>query len=129
MAKMIGITDEGAFLSSEAMMADELIRILMLAALNAMKEVVNNTEEEHRQACKEELYDYFNKSASAVLETFAPEIELRPDLTTEAILKAENEILDENGYALKAEPDTATGDAPKVTPISEFIERRFRTKK
>lgn len=42
---------------------------------------------------KKALYDHYNFSASKVLELFAPEFELRPDLTAEAILKAENEIL------------------------------------
>ncbi len=44
---------------------------------------------------KEDLYDMANLMFSNVLSQFAPEIEMRPDLTCEAILKAENEILDE----------------------------------
>lgn len=44
---------------------------------------------------KEDLYDLANLMFSNVLSQFAPEIEMRPDLTCEAILRAENEILDE----------------------------------
>lgn len=43
---------------------------------------------------KGDLYDMANLMFSNVLSQFAPEIEMRPDLTCEAILKAENEILD-----------------------------------
>lgn len=37
----------------------------------------------------------FNLQASALLERLIPDKELRPDLTAEAIMRAENEILDE----------------------------------
>ncbi len=42
---------------------------------------------------KQNIYDMYNYAATNVLEHFAPELELRPDLTAQAILKAENEIL------------------------------------
>lgn len=43
---------------------------------------------------KNDLYDKYNFAASNTLAMFAPELELRPNLTTKAILEAENNILE-----------------------------------
>lgn len=45
-------------------------------------------------ALKGEIYDSINVAITNVLLSFAPEIEQRPDLTAQAILEAENAILD-----------------------------------
>lgn len=50
---------------------------------------------------KNYAYDVLNQYASAALEKFAPEIELRPDLNAEAILRAQNEIIQERVSALQ----------------------------
>lgn len=42
---------------------------------------------------KEDLYDDFNMVASNVLASFIPDKELRPDVSMEAILKAEEDII------------------------------------
>lgn len=52
---------------------------------------------------KEILYDSANALFSNILQSFAPEIEMRPDLTVEAILEAENAILDRKVGALEQE--------------------------
>lgn len=44
---------------------------------------------------KELLFDLMNTSFSGALRIFAPEIALRPDITEDAILRAENELIDE----------------------------------
>jgi hypothetical protein len=59
--------------------------------------------EEHKQAVKEEMYDMFNIGASNVLQEFAPDIEARPDLTTEAIMKAEDEIMEEKIHQMSVD--------------------------
>lgn len=71
--------------------------------LNAMNTFINQISEEDREAVKEDLYDKYNAAASNVLELFGPEFELRPDLTTQAILKAENEIIETEYEKLKSE--------------------------
>lgn len=53
------------------------------------------TEEQTNKliAIKSQIYDMYNEAASSVLELYAPEFELRPDVTTEAIKKAEADVI------------------------------------
>ena len=73
---------------------ENLMRIVMTGLLGAMNSLskVGNTKSE-KKLLKEYIYDRFNLEASHVLEVFAPEIEMRPSLTTDAIIKAENDLL------------------------------------
>lgn len=65
------------------------------------RELTNHPDnEEIRQAIKEDLYDKYNYGASTVLEKFAPEIDKSPDLTVQAILEAENKIIDRRYSAM-----------------------------
>jgi len=41
----------------------------------------------------EAIYDMLNEAATGMLHVFAPEIDMRPHLTEEAILQAENAIM------------------------------------
>ena len=53
------------------------------------------TDEKQMKALKCEIYDIYNATASNVLDMFDPTVEKCTNLTAEAILKAENEILAE----------------------------------
>lgn len=68
----------------------EMIDELFQTALFGMRETLKAAPQ-----AKAQIFDMVNYKASALLEHFAPEYELRPDLTTEAIMKAENEILED----------------------------------
>jgi hypothetical protein len=61
----------------------------------------------------DELFDTANLAFSNCLAHAFPEQELRPDLTEEAILKAENEILAER--AAEIEPEV--GEPEKIIPF------------
>ena len=87
MSKMLSITADGMFMASENITAPDYLNITLMAQLNLFNNLVQ------QGASKAELYDLYNEAASAFLKTFAPDITLRPDLTEEAILKAENELL------------------------------------
>lgn len=87
MSKMICITEDGAFLASDNISAQDYLNITLSAQLNLFNNLVK------QGAPKAALYDLYNEAASAFLATFAPDITLRPDLTEEAILKAENELI------------------------------------
>lgn len=87
MSKMIAITTEGAFLTHDPITAQDYMNMTLMGQLNLFNALVE------QGASKAELYDTYNEAASAFLATFAPEIEKRPDLTAEAIMKAENELL------------------------------------
>lgn len=57
------------------------------------------TDEKQMKALKGEIYDIYNATASNVLDMFDPTAEKCTNLTAEAILKAENEILEKDGKA------------------------------
>lgn len=95
MGKMISITQDGMMLSSEELHVADYVNITLFAQLNMFNDILRRTDEEERERTRGELYDMYNLAASAFLKAFAPELELRPELTEEAILRAENEILDE----------------------------------
>lgn len=71
----------------------ETATILGNTTLHFMNEFLNAVPQEHREKTQELIFQHMNENFSRVLELFAPELELRPDLTTDAILKAENELL------------------------------------
>lgn len=95
MSKMISITQDGMILSSEQLHVTDYINITLAAQLNIFNDILDNAKEEDRDEVRGELYDMYNLAASAFLKAFAPDLELRPDLTEEAIMRAENEILKE----------------------------------
>ena len=43
------------------------------------------------------MYEMINIGASSLLNRLFPEIEMRPDLTVDALMKAENELIAEKG--------------------------------
>lgn len=75
------------------------IQTLNTAILGAMQQAVAGVPIEHRPALTEALFDEYNYSASTLLSTFAPHLELHPSLTERAILEAENKILDRSQQA------------------------------
>lgn len=68
--------------------------------LQMMNNILEDAPEEHKQQIKEFIFDQTNQLFSAVLDNFAPDIELRPDITEEAILKAELELHKKNKTTL-----------------------------
>lgn len=74
----------------------QVVQTGILYALNSYLESADNKE-----LAKAELYDLYNVACSNTLHYFAPEYDLRPNLTTEAILKAENDLINEKYEAMK----------------------------
>lgn len=78
---------------------DELMPILFTVQLSYMQQFMRQVEEsgeltpEQLQGLKEDLYDKYNAGASNVLYLFAPDEELRPDLTVEAMKHAEDQFM------------------------------------
>lgn len=96
--------------------AEDVVLICNTVILSAMNQLVANYSktleanapegidtEAQIAELKGMLYDFYNVNASNLLVTFAPEFEKNPDLTTQAILKAENELIEEKYDELKAE--------------------------
>lgn len=81
---------------SEKLTAMEALMAIGAASQGILETALRCAPEGSEQEYKEYLYDRFNGIASGVLANFAPDIEQRPNLTEEAILRAENEILEEH---------------------------------
>ena len=56
---------------------------------------------DNKEKAKQELFDLYNTACSNTLHYFAPEYDLHPDLTAEAILRAENQIINERYREMK----------------------------
>lgn len=91
---MYAFTTEGYLLCSDPTTTQEFFHAMGNASLQMMMQFVNGQPtEELKEQARGEVYDLFNQTASAVLEALIPD-NLRPDLTAQAILEKENEILD-----------------------------------
>lgn len=55
-----------------------------------------NPDDKFKKKLKGEIYDMYNATASNVLDMFDPTAEKCTNLTADAILKAENELLEAN---------------------------------
>jgi hypothetical protein len=88
-----------------------LMEMLFTAVLRvANKFSANNPER------KPDIYDVINILASSTLATFMPDNELRPDLTAEALLNMENQVLEAYANA-KEETDNTTEATTQATKI------------
>ena len=89
----INIKDDKVKLSTrKAMPLPDFLQVMQTGILTALQTFVNRADD--KEKARSELYDLYNIAASNTLHYFAPEYDLHPDLTAEAILKAENEIID-----------------------------------
>lgn len=74
-------------------------------AKNVIQEVNNKYDIDAAYRCEEELFDMTNRAFSMVLERAFPNCCLRPDITEEAILLAENQLLKERTENERSTPD------------------------
>lgn len=99
--KMFSITEEGYMLASDPYHPIEFMNTVNQVMFQVFMNCIKDAPEEHKQAAKEELYDAYNQAASAFLEALAPDLELRPDLTAEAILEMENQLLEQKAEEIE----------------------------
>lgn len=78
--------------ASDAMSPLEVTDLTLSALLAMYNSILYDAPQDLKEELKEFLFQMFNVSASALLAQFAPEIELRPDLTEEAIFIKELEL-------------------------------------
>ena len=76
---------------------EDLISLTNTVTLGYMNKIKDAAPEDKKEECVNTLYDTYNFAVSHVLEAFAPEKELRPNLTSQAILEAENAIIRRGG--------------------------------
>ena len=72
---------------------------LCLAAIEAMcKQTLARADDpELIKSLEEDMYEMINMGASTLLNKLFPNIEMRPDLTVDAVLKAEDALITEKG--------------------------------
>ena len=72
---------------------------LCLAAMEAMcKETLNRaTDPNLVKSLEEDMYEMINMGASTLLSRLFPDIEMRPDITVDALAKAEDTLLEQDG--------------------------------
>lgn len=107
------ISEDGMFASEPLTFADVLQLTCSCVAGVAGNVLAKAESAEEREKIEAELFDIANLSFSNCLAHAFPTQELRPDLTEEAILKAENDILSER--AAEIEPDA--GAPEKIVPF------------
>ena len=111
--KTLVISEDGMFASEPLTFADVLQLTCSCVAGVAGNVLAKAESAEEREKIEAELFDIANLSFSNCLAHAFPTQELRPDLTEEAILKAENDILSER--AAEVEPDAGTPE--KIVPF------------
>jgi len=94
----IHIDSETGLSSNEHLSFDDALRLLGTAALHIMEGLdnyVKANDAENYESVHGAIYDKFNIMAGNILDAFDATRSPATDLTAEAILRAENEILDE----------------------------------
>jgi hypothetical protein len=104
------VTPKTTFSEALQLISTATLHILnsyLIAAAGQLPEEPTEEESAKFVAIKKQIYQAYNEAASSILELYAPEFELRPDLTTEAIQKAEEELINERFNKLTAKQKKA----------------------
>lgn len=120
----IHIDTEEGISSNEHLSFEDSLRMLGTAALSLMKGLDNYVKEndtENYECVHGHIYDTFNIMAGNILDAFDNTRCPATDLTTEAILRAENEILDEKVPNIVKVPtvEPEVVEEIEVTPTEE----------
>lgn len=119
----IHIDSETGLSSNEHLSFDDALRLIGTAALSIMEGLdtyVKENDAENYESVHGAIYDKFNFLAGNILDAFDSTRSPATDLTAEAILRAENEILDEAIPTLEPEETIEIEAVP--TEIEEETE-------
>lgn len=103
-------------LASPNLPFNEAMQILQSVTLTLL-----NTFIAQKPEAKEDIYDAYNFMASSILNQIIPDSELRYDLTEEAVLLAEKELIEGKFDAMSDE------DKAKATEQIEKLKERLKT--
>lgn len=121
----IHIDSETGLSSNEHLSFDDALRLIGTAALSIMEGLdtyVKENDAENYESVHGAIYDKFNFMAGNILDAFDSTRSPATNLTAEAILRAENEILDEQVPTLEPEAPIEIEVTPTVTEESETTE-------
>ena len=109
---------------------------LCLAAIEAMcrQTLSRATDPNLVKSLEEDMYEMINVGASSLLEKLFPEIEMRPDVTVDALREAEEKVYNEDhekydkAYAesMQAQKDTYEHNLIKANLVAEGMNRAER---
>ena len=102
----IHIDSETGLSSNEHLSFDDALRLIGTAALSIMEGLdhyVKDNDADNYEEVHGAIYDKFNIMAGNILDAFDATRSPATDLTAEAILRAENEILDEQVPTIEPE--------------------------
>lgn len=122
----IHIDSEQGLSSNEHLSFDDALRLIGTAALSIMEgldKYVKENDADNYESVHGAIYDKFNIMAGNILDAFDSERSPATDLTAEAILRAENEILDEQVPELEPEETIEI----EVTPSEISEEEEAKT--
>lgn len=123
----IHIDSEQGLSSNEHLSFDDALRLLGTAALSIMEgldKYVQENDADNYESVHGAIYDKFNIMAGNILDAFDATRSPATDLTAEAILRAENEILDEQVPTIEPEVVEEIEVTPSESPeqLSVFEE-------
>lgn len=109
----------------------ELVRLCLLTIEKAAEKIRDTAPADMQEALASDMYDLINIGTSTLLQRAFPEIEARPDLTVEAILEAENKIIDEEPEKVKEahEAYLASSDFAKDLTVSKKLKKNLEQDK
>lgn len=112
MKKTLVLSEEGMF-ASEPLSFQDILQLACSCVASAAKNMMSQAKDDKEAGViEEELFNAANVAFSQCLEYAFPNSTLHPDLTEEAIMRAENEILRERAAEMD-EPDA--GAPEKIT--------------
>lgn len=118
--KTIVISEDGMFASEPLTFADVLQLTCSCVAGVAGSVLAKAQDADEAKKIEGELFDIANVAFSNCLEHTFPTMSLHPDLTEEAILKAENEILADRAAEMEdflADSEPQVGAPEKIIPF------------
>lgn len=111
---------------------------LCLAAIEAMcKESLSRAEDPNLvKSLEEDMYEMINLGASTLLNRLFPDIEMRPDVTVDALMKAEDVLISEKGEeyqeayneSAQAQKDIYEHNMAKANLLAQNMNREQRRK-
>ena len=129
--------DKQLMVEAKGVILPEAIQ-LCLAAIEAMcKNTLERSDNpELTRSLEEDMYEMINLGASSLLDKLFPDIEMRPDITVDALMKAEDELIAEKGkeYAeayeesAQSKKDVYEHNLAKANLASQSMNREQRRK-
>lgn len=79
---------------AEGVIQPEIIQLCLAAIEATCKQTLSRAEDPDLvKSLEEDMYEMINMGASTLLNKMFPHIEMRPDLTVDALMEAENKLL------------------------------------